>query len=330
MIIVKNRELIIPREEFNIGTTYDGDTEQRIFRLNRLTAGGVDISNLTFKLDLKYANGSTDTATLDKEFPEAEDTEEKGETSDSTDEVKVIVIPPFPIPRPARRKPKDDYFNLILTIANSMVQVPGTVLVQLRAFANDGTLKWTSYQGAFFVEEAIDTPGAYTGSLTELEQLESKIDNVIGSEAARVKAEKERAASEEERKAAESERAAAFAKAEAEREGTFDSAIEEFNNTKDELKGFATEAESYAHGGTGSRSGEDTDNARYYSEQAESSKETSYAILTQIQEFLNAATPEFKVDFDDGNMYQLNDDCLYDFEINSSDGGLYYELKETG
>lgn len=41
--------------------------------------------------------------------------------------------------------------------------------------------------------------------------------------------------------------------------------------------GSATEAESYAHGGTGKREGEDTDNARYYSEEAKKAAGTAAA-----------------------------------------------------
>lgn len=163
MIIVKNRELLIPREEFNIGTNYDDNTETRLFRLSRVTAGGVDLSNMSFHLDLSYTNDEKDTAALEKEVT-------------------------------------DDYINLTLTIANSMLQVPGTVLIQIRALDLDGTLKWTSYPGALFVEDSINTPAQYSGDLTELEQLEAALS---AAETARVLAEEARAAAETAREAAE-------------------------------------------------------------------------------------------------------------------------------
>lgn len=176
MIIVRNRELLIPREEYNIGTNYDGNAEQRLFRIDRITSGGVDLSNLAFRLDLKYANDGTDTAFLD-----------------------VVEI-------------TDDYINMQLNVVNSMLQVPGTVLVQIRALTQDGKVKWTSYPGAFFVEDAINSPAQYEGDLSELEQIEAAISAaetaVQIAEAARVEAENAREAAEELRETAENARQA--------------------------------------------------------------------------------------------------------------------------
>lgn len=137
MIEVINRELLIPREEYNIGTCYDDNTETRHFHLKRVTSGGVDLAALTFNLDIQYANGSTDAASLIKEVT-------------------------------------DKDINLVLTINNSMLQVPGTVLIQIRALDEDGVCKWTSYKSAFFVEDHINTPGHYEGDLTQLEQYEAE------------------------------------------------------------------------------------------------------------------------------------------------------------
>ena len=36
MIEVKGREMVIPREEFNIGTTYDARSEMRHFHMRRV------------------------------------------------------------------------------------------------------------------------------------------------------------------------------------------------------------------------------------------------------------------------------------------------------
>ena len=137
MIEVVNRELLIPREEYNIGTCYDNNTETRQFHLKRVTSGGVDLAALTFNLDIQYANRQTDAASLVKEVT-------------------------------------DKDINLVLTINNSMLQVPGTVLIQIRALDEDGVCKWTSYKSAFFVEDHINTPGHYEGDLTQLEQYEAE------------------------------------------------------------------------------------------------------------------------------------------------------------
>ncbi len=137
MIEVKGREMVIPREEFNIGTTYDARSEMRHFHMRRVRQGGIDLAGLVFNLDLEYANGKTDTATL---------------TKDVTD--------------------RD--IDLMLTIEPTMLQVPGTVIIQIRALAEDGTVKWSSYKGAFFVEDCINTPGQYEGKITQLEQYEAE------------------------------------------------------------------------------------------------------------------------------------------------------------
>lgn len=169
MIEVINRELLIPREEFNIGTNYDDASEVRTFHLKRVTAGGIDLANLSFSLDILYANDEKDSADLDIEVTE-----------------------------------KD--INLTLTVVNSMLQVPGSVIVQLRALTDDGTVKWTSYPGAFFVEDAINTPASYTGDLTVLERLETEWNATKAAELARVAAETARQAAEEAREEAEQDR----------------------------------------------------------------------------------------------------------------------------
>lgn len=140
MILVKNRELLFSNREQYIGTPYDNNSEIRIFSIDRLQMGGVDIAELSFKLDLKYAKTNTpDTSLLDKQIT-------------------------------------DDKVYLTWTIVNSVLQVTGPVFVNIRATDSTGTVKWSSYQAVVYVEEAINTPGSYTGGLTELEQLEKRIE----------------------------------------------------------------------------------------------------------------------------------------------------------
>ena len=192
MIEVINRELLIPREEYNIGTNYDDTSEIRQFHLKRITSGGVDLGNLTFSLDIRYANDLTDVALLDKEVT----------------------------PR---------YIILTLHIINSMLQVPGSVLVQLRALSKDGAVKWTSYMGSFFVEDAINFPASYTGDITQIERLETEFQTILESEserqsaeALRVEAESGRVEAEAARVEAENERV----EADSRREEEFREAIE--------------------------------------------------------------------------------------------------------
>lgn len=135
MIIVKNRELLIPNNERYIGTTYDNDTENRVFQVPRFSQRGVDLANLTFRLDIQYANESYDTVVLDKEVGEA-------------------------------------FVILIWRITSATLQVPGTLYIGLRAIDDEATVKWSSFSAAMYAERHLNTPGNYGGSLTEIEQIE--------------------------------------------------------------------------------------------------------------------------------------------------------------
>lgn len=136
MIIVKGRELLIPNDERYIGTTYDTEVENRQFKIPRFSQGGVDLAALTFHLDLQYANESYDTVLLTKDVTDAE---------------------------------------IILTweITASVMQVPGTLYVGIRALDGEATVKWSSFTAAMYVERHLNTPGNYTGDLTEIEQMEA-------------------------------------------------------------------------------------------------------------------------------------------------------------
>ena len=135
MIIVKNREMLIPDDERNIGTTYDTESEFRSFRVPRFSQSGVDLSNHTFRLDLKYANDAYDTVVLTKDV-------------------------------------SDNQIVLTWEITSSQLQVPGTLYIAIRAVDNEATVKWSTYTATMFVERHLNTPGNYTGDLTEIEQME--------------------------------------------------------------------------------------------------------------------------------------------------------------
>lgn len=175
MITVKGRELIVPLPERTIGTTYDNNSEVRVFRIDRVTAGGVDLSGLKFRLDLEYQGERKDTAMLDVEVQE-------------------------------------EYLLLTWTVASTSVQVAGTLWIELRAFDDQGTVKWASNRAAVYVIAAIDTAGSYDGKLTELEQAEvayeQKLKELNAEETAHAAAEETRQKQEEARKSAEQERQA--------------------------------------------------------------------------------------------------------------------------
>lgn len=181
MIILRSRSLIIPNDEYNLGNDYDTNTATRVFQLDRVMEG-IDLANLMFKLDLTYADGTSDTLALDSEVT-------------------------------------DDKINLTWTVTKNQLHVPGTVVVQIRALNVDGNMKWTSYIGAFFVEASMFGSADYNGKLTEVEQFEvaiksekERVQNEKArqdAEAERVQAEAERKPAEEERKTAEAERKSA-------------------------------------------------------------------------------------------------------------------------
>lgn len=181
MIILRSRSLIIPNDEYNLGNDYDTNTATRVFQLDRVMEG-IDLANLMFKLDLTYADGTSDTLALDSEVT-------------------------------------DDKINLTWTVTKNQLHVPGTVVVQIRALNVDGNMKWTSYIGAFFVEASMFGSADYSGKLTEVEQFEvaiksekERVQNEKArqdAEAERIQAEAERKSAEEERKTAEAERKSA-------------------------------------------------------------------------------------------------------------------------
>lgn len=135
MILVKNRELLVPENERFIGTTYDHLSENRQFKLPRVAQNGVDLSALTFRLDLKYSNDSYDTVILSKEI-------------------------------------EDEYLVLTWEILSAVQQVPGTLYIALRAADGENTVRWASFGAVMYVERHLNTPGNYTGDPTEIEQME--------------------------------------------------------------------------------------------------------------------------------------------------------------
>lgn len=243
MITVKGRTLIIPASERQIGTDYDNNAEVRTFCMNRVTPGGIDISHLLFHLDLEYAGEQKDSCDLEKQIGE-------------------------------------DIIILTWQIPDSCVGNPGTVWVNLRGTDDFGTVKWASNKGPFYVTSTVNTPGTYSGALTELEQLE-------------IFAEKAEAA-ENEREENETKRNQTFAEIQASLETSLEQAMS---------------AESWAVGGTGTREGEDTDNSKYYSEQARVSAKAAEEAAVQAAAYGAGLVDRGKYDADE--TYNKGDFVLY-------------------
>ena len=97
----------------------------------------------------------------------------------------------------------------------------------------------------------------------------------------------------------------------------------------------ALESKSYAVGGTNSRTGENTDNSKYYSEKAQASSQTaqSYAeqaesasdeVVSRINETITQNVPQFTVDVTTGHlMYQGG---RLDFSVSQQTGHLLWEV----
>ena len=157
MITVRGRELVIPVAERQIGTQFDNNSETRQFKINRLTVGGIDISNLDFRIDLRYGKETKDTDVLEKEIT-------------------------------------DEHVILTWTVSAASVQQVGTVWIALRGSDDFGTIKWATNQGFLYVGKTINTPDGAQTALSELEKLEKRIDqkteSMDAAESSRVEAEK--------------------------------------------------------------------------------------------------------------------------------------------
>lgn len=145
MIAIKNRKMLIPNEERYIGTTFDENSQVLSFKVSRYTQNDIDLSALNAKADVYHC---------------ATETEDR---ADLTMEVQA------------------KYIILHLYITAGMVAYPGTILIDIKAFNDDGTVKWSSYKGAFYVEDPFTTPQATQENLTELEQLEARINRAIAT-----------------------------------------------------------------------------------------------------------------------------------------------------
>lgn len=142
MIVIRNRKMVIPYEDVYIGTSYDTNTEIRMFKVQRYTSNHKDLSALIFRLDLRYNitdQNAADTVMLSKEV-------------------------------------HDDYILLKWEITESVLQAPGTAFINLRATEN-GTNRWSTFIAAVYIGHTLYTPGSYTGSLTEIEQMEADYDH---------------------------------------------------------------------------------------------------------------------------------------------------------
>ena len=182
MIKVRSKTLFIPAEEQSIGAVGEADSTVREFHIDRVSGDGVDLANLLFKLNIRYAGA--------REI-------------DRSDLEKVVT---------------DNAIILRWLISSVTMGHAGTAFIQLDAFDNTGSCRWKSYPGAVYIEKSLGNAEIPSNTLSELEQLEKKFDKVGEGESARVEAEKKRVTAEEKREEAEGKRNASLANIIAEEE----------------------------------------------------------------------------------------------------------------
>ena len=182
MIKVRSKTLFIPAEEQSIGAVGEADSTVREFHIDRVSGDGVDLANLLFKLNIRYAGV--------REI-------------DRSDLEKVVT---------------DNAIILRWLISSVTLRNAGTAFLQLDAFDETGSCRWKSYPGAVYIEKSIGTEDIPKSSLSELEQLEKRFTQIGDGEKARVEAEKKRVSAEEKREEAEGKRNTSLANIIAEEE----------------------------------------------------------------------------------------------------------------
>ena len=182
MTKVRSKTLFIPAEEQSIGAVGEADSTVREFHIDRVSGDGVDLANLLFKLNIRYA-GVRDI--------------------DRSDLEKVVT---------------DNEIILRWLISSVTMSHAGTAFIQLDAFDETGSCRWKSYPGAVYIEKSLGNTEISSNTLSELEQLEKKFAKVGEGESARVEAEKKRVIAEEKREESEGKRNTSLANIIAEEE----------------------------------------------------------------------------------------------------------------
>lgn len=176
MIKVRSKTLFIPAEEQSIGAVGEADSTVREFHIDRVSGDGVDLANLLFKLNIRYAGV--------REI-------------DRSDLEKIVT---------------DNAIILRWLISSVTLRNAGTAFLQLDAFDETGSCRWKSYPGAVYIEKSLGNAEIPSNTLSELEQLEKKFAKVGEGESSRVEAEKKRVIAEEKRVTAEGKREEAEAR----------------------------------------------------------------------------------------------------------------------
>ena len=337
MIKVRNKVLVIPENELTIAAVGDKGSVNRVFQIPRVQPDGVDLANMIFKLNLLYL-----------------DTNEKDRDDlDKTISDDFITLT-WTISNLTSSHVGNAYIQLCaMTDTGSMrwLSYQAAVYIESSIETEKTTIALSELEN---LERRIDE---------KANALDSAESFRVKAEAERVTAESERAAAEEARgiaeeerekaenartdtftvnetarqktfEAAEEKRESAFDTSEAAREATFkaaederqagyDAHIADFDKDRQELKDYATLSESWAIGGTGSRTGEDKNNSKYYSERSAEEAAAAKNSAENAAKYAQIAAPDFYLDIDTGRLY-MKGGVGVDFKL--EDGKLYWKV----
>ena len=257
MIKVRSKTLFIPAEEQSIGAVGEADSTVREFHIDRVSGDGVDLANLLFKLNIRYAGV--------REI-------------DRSDLEKVVT---------------DNAIILRWLISSVTLRNAGTAFLQLDAFDETGSCRWKSYPGAVYIEKSLGSTDVSSNTLSELEQLEKKFAKVKDGEDARVEAEKKRVSAEEKRVEAEGKRNASLANIIAEEE-KIKAVSTETKGYKDSVKADkdAITADKQAITALKNEAVSARETAQQHASAAEASKNSTITEGTKIKEAVTALKNE--------------------------------------
>ena len=337
MIKVRNKVLVIPENELTIAAVGDKGSVNRVFQIPRVQPDGVDLANMIFKLNLLYLDtNEKDRDDLDKAI--------------SDDFITLT----WTISSLTSSHVGNTYIQLCaMTDTGSMrwLSYQAAVYIESSIEMEKTTIALSELED---LERRIDE---------KTNALDSAESSRVKAEAERVTAESERAAAEEARgiaeeerekaenartdtfaaneiarqktfEAAEEKRESAFDTSEAAREATFkaaederqagyDAHIADFDKDRQELKDYATLSESWAIGGTGSRTGEDKNNSKYYSERSAEEAAAAKNSAESAAKYAQITAPNFYLDIDTGRLY-MKGGVGVDFKL--EDGKLYWKV----
>ena len=337
MIKVRNKVLVIPENELTIAAVGDKGSVNRVFQIPRVQPDGVDLANMIFKLNLLYLDtNEKDRDDLDKAI--------------SDDFITLT----WTISSLTSSHVGNAYIQLCaMTDTGSMrwLSYQAAVYIESSIETEKTTIALSELEN---LERRIDEK-ANTLDSAESSRVEAEAERVT-AESERAAAEEARGIAEEEREkaenartdtfmanetarqktfeAAEEERESAFSASEAARETTFkaaederqagyDAHIADFDKDRQELKDYATLSESWAIGGTGSRTGEDKNNSKYYSERSAEEAAAAKNSAENAAKYAQITAPDFYLDIDTGRLY-MKGGVGVDFKL--EDGKLYWKV----